>query len=190
MFGPCFTLHKHAAMLTQALGHKDTFFLMLCLGCLPLPGMGGPAASDSQLWKPAALTGDSPLWSLLLLHLPVLHTLVCANTISYILACANTYHSSAACVLENILTGDCRREGQLNAELSLQVIWEASVNYYHVYLFAKHLPFQSNQRVLTWRYTTDRLCHQQSSWVFLPRMENSKALCQQNHFPHLGVSCQ
>lgn len=95
MSHPCFTLCKCAAVLTYLLGCKDTLVPMLCLGCLPLVEVR-VLQPLTQLWKLAPFTGDSPLQCFLLLHLPVLHILIGANT----------YHSSAGCALENILTGD------------------------------------------------------------------------------------
>lgn len=113
---------------------KDTVVPELCLGCLP------PAQSRvlQPLWKPAPLMGDFLLQGLLLLHLCVLHILVCANT----------YPRSADYVLENILTGANRRERQLNTELFPQFLLEASASY-HLYLFTKHLPLWGDQKVPT-----------------------------------------
>lgn len=58
-----------------------------------------------------------------------------------ILVPANANHGSADCVLENLLTGDYRREARLNTRAFPPVHMRSSANYYHPYFFAKHLPF-------------------------------------------------
>lgn len=61
----------------------------------------------------------------------------------------------------------------------LQLMGEASTSYYHLNNFAKHLPFQGDQRRRTWRSTTDCLHHQQSCLCFHQERRTGK-FCASN----------